>query len=319
MSFKASLRNGPVIYEVVPPRRDASRFNTELRGVEGVLKDSRIAAINIPELMKRVEGKDGDLCYSPVTIPPEEYALIVKERKEAVVNIVAPRMKRAEFLDRVRRVVHGFGIPNLVIVGKERQADGLPGPGVLDALQMVRAEGGDRVALGGICIFDRETSRSVDYGKGDGDDDDGRLSEARRVWLKARRGCDFVTSQITFDPEPALRFLSSYHRLCLETEERPLTVFVSLTTVPSQSILSLLDDLDVVVTERVRRRLLNSEDMGRESLRIATEVFEQIVAGVEENDLEVPLALQIDQIGVSNDELSLQLLDNTHPILRKAQ
>lgn len=317
MSLKASLRNGPVIYEIVPPRRDTSRFNTELRGVEDVLKDGRIAAINIPELVKRVEGKDGDLYYSPVTIPPEEYALMIRERKEAVVNIVAPRMKRAEFLDRARKVVHEFGIPNLVIVGKERQADRLPGPGVLDALQMVRAEGGDRIALGGICIFDRTTSRSVDYGKGDGDDD-GRLSEARRVWLKARGGCDFVTSQITFDPEPSLRFLSSYQRLCLETGEKPLTVFISLTTVPSQSILSLLDDLDVVVPARVRKRLLNSEEMGRESLRIATEVFEEIVAGVEGEDLEVPLALQIDQIGVRNDELSLRLLDNTHPILRKA-
>ena len=104
MALKDSLRNRPVIYEIVPPRRDPSRFQSELRGVEEVLNDPRISAVNVPELTKRREEK-GQVDYSPVTIPPEEYALMIKEHKEPIVNVVAPRMERDEFLSRARRIL----------------------------------------------------------------------------------------------------------------------------------------------------------------------------------------------------------------------
>jgi len=312
MALRKSLGNRPVIYEVVPPRRDGSRFNTELEGIDDVLGESRIAAINIPELMNRVEKQDGsDPIYSPATIPPEEYAMIIRGRKEAIVNIVAPRMKKDEFLRRTHKVIHDYRISNLVVVGKERRTDRLPGPGVLEALQLLGAMRNDQVTIGGICIFDRQTVGDPDYE--DGKRRDGRLSEARRTLLKAREGCDFVTSQIIFDSVPALDFLSSYQELCLATGERPLTVFISLTTVPSQSILTLLETLDVVVPSDVKRRLQSFGDMKRESVRIAAEVFGEIIAGVESREIRVPLAVQIDQIGVRNDDLSLQLLDSVYP------
>lgn len=312
MSLRAALGTRPVIYEIVPPRKDTSRFNTELKGVEEVLDDRRIVAINIPELINRVERKDeGVLCYSPTTIPPEEYAMMVKERKEPIVNIVVPRMKREDFLRRARKVVHDYEIPNLILVGKERHGDRLPGPGVLEAFEMLKGEKRNHLTLGGICIFDRETLAGADYGMREG----GTLSESRRVLLKARSGCDFITSQITFDSEPALRFLSTYQRLCHKTGMKPLTVFISLATVPSTRILSLLESLDVVFPRAVQKRLRGSSDMGSESLRIETEVFEEVVEGVKREGIRVPLALQIDQVGVSNGELSLDLLDSIYPIL----
>ncbi len=122
MSLKASLKNRPVIYEIVPPRREASKFNTELKGVEEVLQDKRILAINIPELINRREG-EGGVVYSPATIPPEEYAMLVAEYKESIVNVIAPRLKKEEFLARARRILREDRIPNLVVVGKERKEE----------------------------------------------------------------------------------------------------------------------------------------------------------------------------------------------------
>ena len=309
MSLKASLKGRPVIYEVVPPRKDASRFNTELRGVDDVLHDNRIAAVNVPELMNRKEGK-GTVHYSPATIPPEDYAIMIKEYKEAIVNIVAPRMATDEFIARCRKILDGYGIPNLIVVGKERRQDPLPGPSVSEAVGLVRHVKSD-AAIGGICIFGRESRANSDYG---GTKE--KLPEHRRVWLKAEAGCDFVTSQITFDPEPALDFLSSYQDLCGRTEKEPLTVFVSLTTIPTPSILSLLKRLDVVIPERVTKRLLGSADIGKESLRVAVEVFQRIVEGSEERRVTVPLGLQIEQVGINNDELSLNLLDDVYQTFR---
>ncbi len=311
MSLKAALRNRPVIYEIVPPRRDTSRFNTELRGVEDVLRDSRIVAINIPELTNRKEQK-WQVLYSPVTIPPEEYAMLIKEYKETIVNIIAPRLKKQDFATRVEKILGNYDIPNIVLVGKERHGDVLPGPSVPEALALIGERRGERTTVGGICIFTRNAAADNDY------EAEKRLDEHRRVWLKARLGCDFVTSQINLDQGPAVRFLSSYQDLCTKTGEPPLTVFISLSTIPSRNIMSTLDRLDVVIPPHVRKRLLQSSDMGRESQRIATEVFQEITGHMERNGIDVPIGLHIEQVGVNSGDLSIRLLDATYPILRES-
>ncbi len=309
MSLKTSLKDGPLIYEIVPPRRDTSRFNTELRGVENVLTDRRIDAINIPELMTR--RKDGDgVRYSPTTIPPEEYALLIRDHKEPIVDIIAPRLGREQLLARTRKILGDYGIRNLVIVGKERHEDPLSGPSVLEALSLINAERAEDLALGGICIFGREVAASADYGV------HSRLTEARRVWAKAGAGCDFVTSQICFDAEPALRFLAAYGRLCEKTGAEPLTVFVSLATVPSASIMALIESLDVAIPPKVKKRILSADRMGQESLKVAGEIFQRIVSESERRRDGVPLGLQVEQVGINSGELSLELLDGVYRTLR---
>ena len=309
MSLKSVLRSRPVIYEIVPPRRDISRFNTELQGVDEVLHDSRIAAINVPELINTRRERE-QAHYSPATIPPEEYAMMIKDNKESIVNIIAPRLAKDEFLRRARRVLHEYDIPNLIVVGKERRNDVLPGPSVVEALGLLKRGKHDQSTLGGICIFNRRTSGSAEYPI-----EGLTLSEPERVQIKADAGCDFVTSQITFEAQPVLDFLQAYQDLCEKSGSSPLTVFVSLATVPSSSILALIEKLDVLVPERVKRRLLGSESVGQESLRVATEIFQEIISEAERLKLDVPLGLQIEQIGVYNDEPSLRLLDNLYPML----
>ncbi len=281
-----------------------------MRGVEDVLHDGRIAAINVPELITRRRVK-GRVEYSPATIPPEDYALMIKEYKESVVNIIAPRLTKEEFLARTGRVLNDYNVPNLVFVGREKHDDVLPGPGVVEALRLVKKVADDEVALGGIAIFDRESSATGEYGT-----DQATLTEPRRVWVKAGAGCDFVTSQITFDPEPALKFLVSYQELCESTGRAPLTVFISLVTVPSPSILALIEGLDVNVPPDVRRSLTGASDMGRKSLEVAVEVFRSILARFEELDVRIPLGLQVEQVGVNSGDLAIELLDRVYSALR---
>jgi len=272
-----------------------------------VLHDSRIAAINVPELvnMKR-ERKQTH--YSPATIPPEEYAMMIKDHKESIVNIIAPRLAKDEFLRRARKILNDYKIPNLILVGKERHDDVLPGPSVVEALRMLRHERHD-VALGGICIFNRRSSSSVEY------PGHGEVNEPERVLAKASAGCDFVTSQITFEAGPAIDFLRAYQDLCEKSNASPLTVFISVATIPTPSILALVEKLDVVVPGRTKSRLRGDNKMGEESLKIATEVVHEIISRAESNGIEVPLGLQVEQIGVYNDKLSLRLLDNLYPML----
>ena len=306
MNLKSALKGRPVIYEIVPPRRDTSRYQTELRGVESVLQDGRVNAINIPELMVRRETR-GRVHYSPTTIPPEDYALMIKDYKDPVVNIIAPRLPAEELLVRARRILHDFKIRNLVLVGKERREDTLPGPSVVEALRLVASEDAE-ATLGGICIFDRVTPAGGAYAGSP------RLTEAARVLAKAEAGCDFVTSQIVLDPAPALRFLADYREACNTSGSDPLTVFISLTTIPTASILSLIEGLDVVVPPKVRRRL-SGKRMGPESVNVAAEIFQEILSESEGRRDEIPLGLQIEQVGVNSGGLSMELLDRTFSVL----
>jgi hypothetical protein len=311
VGLKEELRNRPVIYEIVPPRRDVSRFNTELRGVEEVLHDRRIEAVNIPELInRRSEGEK--VHYSPATIPPEEYAMMIRDYKESIVNVIAPRLSKEDFLRRTRRIINDYRIPNIVVVGKESRDDFLPGPSVSEGLRLLDSERGPEVSLGGICIFDRESDGSKDYGP------DKRLEEHERIWLKAQAGCNFVTSQVTFNSKPAIRFLSQYQKFCDEKKTKPLTVFISLATVPTPSILKLLEGLDVSIPPGVKNDLLSSREMGRESVKVATEVFMEIITEIDLQGIDVPLGLQVEQIGVNNDRLSLELLDAVYPQFKQS-
>jgi hypothetical protein len=307
LGLKGALGNRPVIYEIVPPRKDVSRFHTEPRGLEEVFHDGRIAAINIPELINRRE-EGGKVHYSPATIPPEEYALAIAEYMEPIVNLIAPRLPKEEFLRRTKRILNDYGIPNLVVVGKESEDDFLPGPSVTEALRLLDSEREPGVSLGGICIFDRESKGSHGYGSGRG-----HLEEHERIWHKGEAGCDFVTSQVTFNSEPAVRFLSQYQEFCKEKNTKPLTVFISLATVSSPSILKLLEGLDVQIPPMVKKDLLSSDKIARESVKVATEVFMEIIMKVDLLGIDVPLGLQIEQIGVNNDRLSLELLDAVYP------
>ena len=293
------------MYEIVPPRTNSSRFGTELRGVEKVMQERRIDAINIPELINRRES-DGHVHYSPATILPEEYALLVREYKEPVVNIIAPRLTRDAFQRRVHRLLKDYGIKGLVLVGKERHDDALPGPSVLKAIDYVVEQRYRDVAVGGICIFTRRARGGEDYGYSTS------LMEHRRIWVKGSRGCEFVTSQINFDAPAAVDCLASYQELCEKTDATPMTVFLSIATVASRSILSILERLDVFFPPGVKKRLLLADDIGRESAKVAGEVFLNIMESLERKQVRVPLGLQIEQIGVNSEEPTLALLDKVY-------
>ena len=317
MSFREMLSSRPVLYEVVPPKLGSpdSEIQRRIELLEGVLHDRRVDAINVPELLERREA-DGRVSYIPITIAPEEYASLIGGSKEKVVNIVSPRLAPEEFTRRVRNL-ESYGIRNLVVVGKARKSDTLPGPSVIEALDLVTLMNKERsgkktgILLGGICIFDRNRKTSHGYGTTSKE-----LNEYERVAIKARHGCRFVTSQINFDSKPPLEFLAKYAALCQRTKERPITIFISLSTVKTPGILSLLTGLGVRIPNAVKKRLQEDpNNMGRISVDASTEVFSEIVESMKSNDIDIPIGLHIEQVGIGSVDLSLELLDRTYPLL----
>jgi 5,10-methylenetetrahydrofolate reductase len=132
------------------------------------------------------------------------------------------------------------------------------------------------------------------------------------MWVKASRGCDFVTSQINFDAKAAVNCIASYQDLCDKTGVVPMTVFLSFAAVATRGILSLLERLDVVLPPKLRKRLIVADDFGQESVKIATEVCLEMLESLESEHIKVPIGLQVDQLGVKSERLTLELLDNVY-------
>lgn len=319
MTLRDILSNKPVIYEVVPPKLGSSESEIARRieHLERVLQDKRIDAINIPELMERKET-NGEVTYVPTTIPPEEYAAIIGGSKEKIANIVAPRLLQRDFIKRVRGL-EKYDIRNLVLVGKARHSDVLPGPSVVKAMELVSAVNEEHpgekmgILLGGICIFNRNKKTYHGY------EAPGReLDEYERVAIKARYGCRFVTSQINYDSIAAIKFLTNYANYCKQTRGRPVTVFVSLSSIKSLSILSLLTEgLEVYIPSEIRRTLQQEPDrIGELSVDTATEVFSEIIDSMKSNKIDIRIGLHIEQVSIAGADLSLELLDRTYPLLK---
>ncbi|HEV2225548.1 MAG TPA: hypothetical protein VGR56_01940, partial [Nitrososphaerales archaeon] len=182
----------------------------------------------------------------------------------------------------------------------------------VEALDIVREQEYDDIALGGICIFTRKSRGGAEYGYGS------NLEEHRRMWAKGSRGCDFVTSQIVFDSSAAADCLASYQDLCERTGQIPMTVFLSISAVSTKSILSLLELLDVVFPPAVRRRLTQASDIARESLKVSGDVFRGVLESLERMRVEIPIGLQVEQIGVRSEQLTLELLDSVHDDFKHA-
>jgi 5,10-methylenetetrahydrofolate reductase len=312
LTLKEALRDRPVLYEVVPPRREPSKFETELKGLDGVLADRRVSAINIPELFERLE-QGGRVTYAPATIPPEEYAKIIGKHKETVVNVVAPRLTKQELLSRIRRMSESFGVRNTVVVGKERREDALPGPNVTEAIELIRGASSGIETIGGICIFERNSKLDSDYSPSE------KVDEYQRALAKTQKCCDFLTSQITYDSEPASNFITSYQAACEKAEVQPATVFVRLSTIQSEGIMELMDKLDVRIPLVKRKRILQGNNPGRASVEVAAEVFGEVIDCLEKSGAKIPIGLQVEQVGVNSADLTLELLDRAYPVLKDSQ
>ncbi len=322
MTLNETLLERPILYEVVPPKLTATKavIAKKLELLESVLYDTRINAINVPELVERNENDH--LVYVPNTVLPDEYASIIRDRgKEAVVNIVAPRLTINEFQDRVYKLWSYYKIGNLVLVGKERSTDVLPGPSVTQALDLVSQMNGGRVSyaertnflVGGISIFHRNKKKNHGYETASED-----LDEHERIAIKARHGCRFVTSQIIFDPSHAIDFLTKYNNYCETRKVKPLTVFVSLSTVASPSILSLLTDkLEVYMPDELKKKLHDNQDrMEKLSVDASEQIFSDVAETKKSKGIKIPIGLHIEQVGVNSTDLSMELLDRVYPIFR---
>lgn len=248
-----------VFFEIVPPAMGKPEAeDSTLKEVEKVRH--LVDAINIPEIHDEARGSERTAQFVARLEPRLLGARLQRElATEVVINRVT--VHDADPRPWFEETCEAFGIQHIVLVGGESAEIRYPGPGPLQAAEVVRSARLP-LTLGGITIPSRP-------------------NEADRIRSKHAAGMSFFTSQILFDPNDIVWLVQRLNGL----EAR---VFLSFAPVSHPRDLEFLRWLGADIPQDLDRFLLGAEPgsaRGKETCferslnlaqRILMEVFDNL-------------------------------------------
>ncbi|MCS7311690.1 MAG: hypothetical protein NZ742_02065 [Acidobacteria bacterium] len=314
-------RNGPciVFYELIPPPRDATP-----REIEAVVEcvaefiaslPVPIDALNIPEVRPESSREPQRPQAFVPKMEPREFVRWVRKvlppHVDVVINrciVYAPREAQLRWLVRT---YHEFQIENLILVGGESSQIRYPGPSVLETAEWI-TEHLNRgrwpfdsskppirptdFFLGGITIPTRRKP-------------DPERDEPARLIQKARRGLQFFTSQVLYEPVSMQKLLQDYMARCQAEGIPPRRVFLSFAPVSSSGDVQFLKWLGVEIPPHVEQELLQGWlGVAWRSIRVAERVLQEILDFVTAERISVPLGLNVEHITSRNFEISAEMI-----------
>jgi len=277
-----------IIFEVIPPAKTASdSYRNKIADIimNSVGEMKNVSTLNIPEIAE--ENHKGEPYYR--NYDNRKFGLLLKERckKEIIVNSVASyHNSKEKFEEWLDESITSYGLKNYVFVGPKIGSIRYPGPSVLEANSIAK---GKKVNFGNIFIPERK-------------------NEADRLVSKTKSGCKFFTSQILFEPDTAIRALQEYSIQCAEHELRPAKVFLSFSPLSIPEDVSFVKWLGADISKRAEIRLLSSQNIGEESVRIILSGLHKILDFADDGKIKVPLGLNIEYVLLHNLELAKNLV-----------
>lgn len=292
-SLDEALTAGPLFFEPVPPpaRTPAARVEERVDAVvELVRRTPRVDAIDVPELVD--ENHEGKPRYRSGDI--RGYALALQERTDrvALVNKVVAHLEDAARLEAWARETVARGLRYAVLVGGASRYIPYPGPGVVEANRLCRpvfrAAGG---GLGNIAIPQR-------------------TGEAHRMLAKTRAGAAFFTTQILFDSDQVVQLIREYDLLCRQAAIPPVAVVVSFAPIADEQDVEFVQWLGADISEETEAAILGEDDaeIASRSEQRAILVWEALTRAVRDEELSVPLGVNVEQISPRHLDQAAQLL-----------
>lgn len=282
-----------ITYELVPPQ--ASLTAGELRQFVNFFsvaaRGAGITTINIPEIR---DEKSWGVRKKPFLAKIEPRILSLQLNKqgfETIINrpiVYIPWLKQTNWL---KETYKKYKVRNIVFVGGEDPNVKYPGPSVGDAVQktLILRHDLPNILIGGITIPTRPF-------------------EAKRVFSKAKAGCQYFFSQIIYDAKPVKKLLLDYQNLCHFREVSPKTLIFTFAPISSKADIDFFSYLGVSVPESVQKQLFkNFVGIGFRSLDVCANLLEEIYTFIKMEKIEVPVGINISHITKGNFELSFQL------------
>ncbi|MFQ5799431.1 MAG: hypothetical protein ACE5H0_12185 [Bacteroidota bacterium] len=274
-----------ILFEVVPPLRSSSAERREkiFNQAKDVLDHlPNISRINVPEVVD--ENFRGEPYYKHVDVA--EFGEEIKKRLgvDVILNKVVVHLRNSEALvEWVKKSHSELNLSAFVWVGGNSSRFSYPGPSVLEVNRMTQSM--DGVTFGNILIPTRK-------------------HELEKMVEKTRSGCSFFTTQVLFDKNGLCPLLAQYEKACREKGLQPCRIYLSFAPAANSQNLEFLQWLGVQIPEDVLRTLTTG-DIGKNSVRLAADVSNEICQELQGTDLTI--GLNVEHISQNNFELAVEL------------
>ncbi len=292
-----------VIYEIIPPRIQDGSIESYSERISSLLSQTHIDAINIPEVHAE-ESRGLRPIKDRVRAEPRSFGKMVQDLVgiEAIVNRVSVHQSYEDQKEWFRTTRDEFGIDNIVLVGGESSEINYPGPNVIDAAKMINQMNATEKTdffFGGISLPARKL-------------------ESERMLRKGGAGNEFFTTQVLYDSDDITKMLGHYLSACENEGVDPKRVFLSFAPISTVKNVEFLKWLGVEIPGETEGYLI--EEVGKikdRSIEVSLRVLNEILDYIVENNIRVPIGLNIEHIMTYNFQNSVELLQKMSMIYRR--
>jgi len=297
-------RNPVIFYELLlPANNEAANLDAYIECAIDLLTSTpiQIDAVNIPEIREEDhESSKRTQKYVP-KMDPWVFAKMLEKASynhiEVILNhctVYEPWEVQKQWI-KAAITQHNIGV--LILVGGSSSKTQYPGPSVLETGHYLKTHYQQEFLFGGITI---QTRRYHDQEK----------DEPFRLYTKSLHGLDFFTSQIIYEPISIKLLLRDYAQVCKEQGVAPKRIFLSFAPVSKRKDLEFLRWLGVAVPKAIEQELFKADiGIGWRSIKIAVNILQEILHFMSEENIQVPIGLNIEHITRHNFELSLELIE----------
>ena len=293
-------RRPVVAYEILPPREKDGTLNSYAANISSLLSQTHIDAINIPEVRDEVARGERPV-KNQLRAEPREFGRLLQDivGVEAIVNRVVVHQKLNEELKWLEKTNKKYEIENLITVGGESRSINYPGPSVNEALAAIKKNDNIDLLCGGISIPSRE-------------------KESLKLIEKSENGSEFFTTQVLYDSSKIIKMISHYQKRCDEKKTFPRRLLLSFAPVSSEKNIKFLKWLGVEIPAETEKSLIEDLSiMTDKSMEITVNVLKEILNHLNENDIIVPIGLNVEHLMSYNFQASIEMLQELSRIYRE--
>ena len=282
------------LYGTTPPRAGAS--DEVVRSAAGKLNE-RIERLPLDGLvvydLQDETGRTAVPRPFPFarTIDSRAYAALLGELTghPAIAYKCIGMLQEAEWGSWLEETGRTHHIRSLSIVGRPTSAGARSAMSVTRALDLAAVHPA-RFLLGGVAIAERE---------------DASLRESHRMVGKIRAGCGFFVSQAVYSPEPTIRLLGDYARVCRDADLAPRRIVLTFTPCGREKTMAFIKWLGIAVPEATERAILTAPNALAKSIEIGRDNLRRILDDAAAQAL--PLGVNVESGSINRAEIAASI------------
>jgi len=195
----------------------------------------------------------------------------------------------ADFSQWLSDAWHQYSVRDLVLVGSPSITAEVK-LSLNDAYKTLKNHKKD-FYLGGVTIAERHISKS---------------DEHLRMLAKTDQGCEYFITQVVYNSQATIDFLTRYAVQCKELGVKPKRIVLTFSPCGSAKTLEFVEWLGISVPEATKLRILQAEDPLKESLLISRNNFEQVIQAC--LPFNIPLGINIESLTHRKEEVDAAVL-----------